>query len=157
MFNITVWVAEGFLALFFALAGLPKIFGKGINRWVGFDEVPGGLTILIGICEIAAAVGLIVPVLVGRVEWTTPLAGIGIVIISLMASGFHLRNREWLAALETVLWASLAGSVAAARWDKFATGPSLSGHDVVLLAQLVVVPAVIINLAVLTRATSPNA
>lgn len=155
MFNATVWIAEAFLALFFLMAGLPKVVGRGIDRWVGFDAVPRGLTMLIGWSEIAAAIGLVVPLMVGRGEWTTPLAGIGIAVISLMASGFHLRNREWLAALETVLWAALAGSVAAARWDKFAGAPSISRHGVLVPVLIVLVPAVIINLVVLTRAGAP--
>ncbi|WP_427892105.1 DoxX family protein [Kribbella sp. GL6] len=154
MFTTTVWIAEGFLALFFALSGVPKILGTGIDRWVGFDDVPRGLTVLIGTSELAAAVGLVVPVLAGRGEWTTPLAALGIAVISLMASGFHLRNREWLAALETALWASLAITVTAARWDKFATAPALSRHDLVPIAILVLLPALLVNLVVLTRRTA---
>lgn len=155
MFNTTLWVAEGFVALFFLMAGLPKIVGRGIERWVGFDDVPRGMTLLIGVAEIAAATGLVVPILVGRGEWTTPLAALGIAVISLLASGFHLRNREWLAALETVLWASLASAIAAARWDKLADGPSMSSHDVLGPVLVVLVPTVIANLVILARTTSP--
>ena len=156
MFNTTVWIAEVFLALFFLMAGLPKLAGRGIERWVGFADVPRGMTLLIGTAEIAASSGLVVPILVGRGEWTTPLAALGIAVIALMASGFHLRNGEWLAALETVLWASLASAIAAARWDKFADGPSMSRHDVLVPVLIVLVPAVIANLVVLTRATAPG-
>lgn len=156
MFTTVAWIAEGFLALFFALSGAPKILGRGIDRWVGFDDVPRALTVLIGTCEIAAAIGLVVPLLVRRGEWTTPLAGLGIAVVSLMASGFHLRNREWLAALETLLWATLACSVAAARWDKFADAPSLSRQHAVTVAMIVVVPAVLVNLVVLARTTVPS-
>lgn len=155
MFTTTVWVAEGFLALFFLMAGLPKIAGRGIDRWVGFDAVPRGMTILIGVCEIAAAVGVVVPILVGQAEWTTPLAALGISVISLLASGFHLRNGEWLAALETVLWASLAATIGAARWDKFASGPTISQHDVVGPVLIVLVAAVIIILVILGRVSAP--
>lgn len=155
MYDTTVWAAQCFLALFFLLAGLPKIAGRGIDRWTGFEQIPRGMTILIGACEIAAAVGLVVPLLVDRAQWTTPLAAIGIAVIALMAGGFHLRNQEWLAALETVLWASLAGSIAAARWNEFATGPTISSHHVLVPLLLVLVPAVIVNLVVLTRTTAP--
>lgn len=155
MFDTTVWTAEGFLALFFLIAGLPKIIGKGIDRWVGFDQVPRRMTVLIGICEVAAAVGLVVPLLAGRGEWTTPLAALGIAVISLMASGFHIRNREWLAGLETVLWASLAGTVAAARWEKFSTGPAITRQEVLVPLLVLLVPAVVMTLVVLTRRTAP--
>lgn len=154
MFDTIVWIAEWFLAVFFLMSGLPKITGRGIDRWTGFGDVPRGMTLLIGTSEIVAAIGLVVPVLAGRGEWTTPLAGLGIAVIALMASGFHMRNGEWLASLETILWASLATSVAIARWDKFATGPSLSLHGVLEPALIVLVPAVIINLIVLARATA---
>ena len=123
MFDTINWIAEGFLAIFFLMAGLPKIIGRGIERWIGFDQVPRRLTILIGMCEVSAATALVVPLLIDELSWTTPLAAVGIGVISLQASGFHLRNREWLASLETALWASLAASVAIARWGELSTGP----------------------------------
>lgn len=151
MYNTIVWIAEGFLAVFFLAAGLPKIVGRGIDRWVGFDQLPRAMTILIGCCEIAAAVGLLVPILAGYATWTTPLAGLGISVLSLMASGFHLRNREGLAALETALWALLAGSIAAARWGEFTTGPAISKPGLLGPLLLGLVVALISNLVVLTR------
>lgn len=156
MYDLTVWIAEGFVAFFFLAAGLPKIIGKGIDRWVGFDQVPRKLTILIGISEVAAATGLVIPLLVEEGQWTTPLAALGIVAISLMASGFHLRNRENLAALETALWASLATCIAMARWDEFTTGPSISRDYVLVPVLMILVPATILNLVLLTRATTPE-
>lgn len=155
MWNTTVWIAEGFLALFFLMAGVPKLAGRGIDRWVGFDQVPRSMTIVIGVSEVAAAIGLVVPLLANRGEWLTPLAALGIAVISLMASGFHVRNHEWLATLETALWASLAATIATARWDRMSTGPGIS-KDVVAPILIVLVPAVILNLIVLTRATSQN-
>ncbi|GAA1137642.1 hypothetical protein GCM10009630_40790 [Kribbella jejuensis] len=153
MFDVTVWVAEWFLALFFLGAGVPKIAGRGIERWVGFDQVPRVMTIGIGVSEVAAAVGLVVPLLVGTAEWATPLAGLGIAVISLMATGFHIRNREWLPALETALWAALGGTIAAARWSRFSGGPSIS-RDALVGLLMVLVPALIVNLVVLANTTA---
>ena len=48
-------------------------------------------------------------------QWTTPLAAIGLATVSLMASGFHIREGEWLPTVETALWASLAASIAIGR------------------------------------------
>ncbi|MFC5745092.1 DoxX family protein [Actinomadura rugatobispora] len=154
MFNSTVWIAQSFLALFFFAAGLPKVAGRGIDRWVGFDQVPRIMTVIIGVTEVLGAVALVVPLLIDRFEWTTPLAAVGIAVISLMASGFHLRAREWLATLETALWASLAATIAIARWDELATAPSVS-EDVLVPILFVLVPAVIVNIVFLTRATQP--
>lgn len=107
MLDTTLWVAQGFLGLFFLAAGLPKVIGRGIERWVGFDRLARPLVITIGISEVAAACALVVPMLIDVFEWTTPLAAIGLAVVSLMASGFHLRASETLPAVETALWPPL--------------------------------------------------
>lgn len=148
MLDTTIWVAQGFLALFFFAAGLPKVAGRGLERWVGFDDLPRPLTIVIGVCEVLGAIALVVPLLVDRYEWTTPLAAIGIAAISLMASGFHIRVGEGLPAVETALWASLAGAIAVARWKETATGPSLP-EELLIPVLIALVLAIVLNLVVL--------
>lgn len=150
MLDTTLWVAQGFLGLFFLAAGLPKMIGRGIDRWVGFDQLARPLVITIGISEVAAACALVVPMLIDTVEWTTPLAAIGLVAVSLMASGFHLRASEALPAVETALWACLAGSIAIGRWPQISTGPSLPG-DLLAVTIAVLIPATIANLVLLAR------
>ncbi|HEY0813414.1 MAG TPA: DoxX family protein [Pseudonocardia sp.] len=150
MLDIVLWVAQGFLALFFLGAGLPKVIGRGIDRWVGFDDLPRSLTILIGVSEVAGAVALVLPPILGVVEWLSPLAALGIAIISLMASGFHLRAFEALPAVETALWAALACSVAIGRWGAIASGPALPSNALVIAVALLV-PAIIVILVFLTR------
>jgi hypothetical protein len=150
MLDITLWVAQGFLALFFLAAGLPKVIGRGIDRWVGFDDLPRALTIIIGVSEVAGAVALALPPLIGIFEWMSPLAAIGIAAISLMASGFHIRASEGLPAVETALWAALAGAIAIGRWGEIANGPSLPS-DALVVAIALLIPSIIINLVLLTR------
>jgi hypothetical protein len=160
MLEITLWIAQGFLALFFFAAGLPKVIGRGIDRWVGFDDLPRGLVIIIGLSEVVGAVALWLPSLVGTFEWTTPLAAVGIAVISLMASGFHIRAAataergdpltEWLCAVETALWASLAGSIAIGRWAGISSGPSLP-PETLIVAIAVIIPATIVNLVLVAR------
>jgi hypothetical protein len=150
MLQIALWVAQGFLALFFLAAGLPKVIGRGIDRWVGFDDVPRALTVVIGVSEVAGAVALVLPPLIGAFGWLSPLAAVGIAVISLMACGFHIRASEWLPAVETALWAALAGSIALGRSGEMASGPSLtSGILVVAIALLI--PAIVVILVLLAR------
>jgi uncharacterized membrane protein YphA (DoxX/SURF4 family) len=155
MLDTTLWIAQVFLALFFLAAGLPKVLGRGIDRWVGFDRVPRPLTVLIGVSEVAAAVGLVVPMLVDELQWTTPLAAMGLATVCAMAAGFHLREQEWLPALETVLWSSLATVVVIGRWDELSTGPSISTDVLVPVVGLLVV-AILVNLAILFRQPLPE-
>lgn len=156
MVDTTLWIAQGFLALFFLAAGAPKILGRGIERWTGFEALPRPLVIVIGASEVCAAFALVGPMLAHYCQWTTPLAAIGLVVVSLMASGFHVRAGEALPALETALWASLATCIAIGRWDQLATGPSLSE---VLLVPVVgaVMTVAIVTMAILFRRPVPAA
>lgn len=155
MLTTTLWSAQTILALFFLGAGLPKVRGRGLDRWTGFDAIPRPVTILIGIAETAAPVALVVPMLVGRLEWTTPLAAAGLAVVTLMAAGFHVRAGEWLQALETTLWAMLAGTVVVGRWDLMATGPAVPAGLLVPVVVVLVV-ALVVNVVVILRAPAPS-
>lgn len=150
MFDTIAWIAQGFLALFFFAAGVPKLADRGMQRWVGFEDLPRALTFLIGVSEVVGAVALVAPMIVDRYTWTTPLAALGIAAVSLMASGFHVRCAEWLAALETALWACLGIVVALVRRNELASAPALT-EGVLMAAAVVLVPAIIGNLALLFR------
>ena len=154
MLTTTLWAAQAVLALFFLFAGLPKIAGRGIDRWTGFEDVPRPLTVVIGIAEVAAPVALVLPMLLGRLEWTTPLAAAGLAVVTLMASGFHVRAGEWLPALETALWAALAGAVAVGRWGLLGTGPTLAAELLVPVIGLLVV-ALAVNIVLIFRTPAP--
>jgi uncharacterized membrane protein YphA (DoxX/SURF4 family) len=151
--NVVLWSVQIFLALFFIAAGAPKLFSRGLEQWAGFSNVPRAEVIFVGIAEVLGAVALVLPMATGALQWLTPLAALGLGIIVLMASGFHQRANEWLPAIETALWASLAAVVAIGRWELIASVgiPSWT----LVAAVSVLVPAVIINLVVLFR-TMPN-
>src|SRR5881397_4232581 len=148
MVNLILWNVHVFLALFFLAAGAPKIIGRGLEQWTGFSEMPRPLVILIGLTEVLGAVGLVLPMATGILPWLTPLAAVGLAIIVLMAAGFHIRADERLNALETALWASIAGIIAIGRWDLVASRGGASPW--VLIAALgLLVPSAIINVIVL--------
>jgi uncharacterized membrane protein YphA (DoxX/SURF4 family) len=150
--NVATWCVQIFLGLFFVAAGFPKLLNRGLERWTGFADLPRSLSLLIGISEVLGGLALVLPMATGIAPWLTPLAAIGLAIIVLMASGFHLRAGEYLPALETVLWASIAAVIAISRWHLVAERMTASPHVLVALLA-VLVPAVIINLVVLlTRA-----
>src|ERR671934_1928021 len=148
--NIVLWGVQGFLALFFLAAAVPKISGRGIQQWTGFSELPRLQVVFIGFAEVLGAAGLVLPMATGVLPWLTPLAAIGLGVVVLMAAGFHLRADERLNALETGLWASIAAVVAIGRWDLVAARVDLPPW--VLGAALgLLVPAAIVNVIVLLR------
>jgi uncharacterized membrane protein YphA (DoxX/SURF4 family) len=148
--NIVLWSVQGFLALFFLAAGAPKIFGRGLEKWTGFSDLPRSQVIFTGIAEVLGGAGLVLPMATGVLPWLTPVAAVGLAIIVLMAAGFHVRAVERLNAVETGLWAGIAAGVAIGRWDLVASVADVSPW--VLVAALgALVPAAIINVVVLWR------
>jgi hypothetical protein len=152
--NLVLWSVQGFLALFFLLAGAPKIIGRGINRWTGFSDVPRPMVVIIGLAEVFGAAGLVVPMATGMLPWLTPLAGVGLALIVVMATGFHLRADERLQALETALWAGTASAVAIGRWRLVQSAVHVAPLAVVWVLS-VLVPAVVINIIMLLRRSAP--
>ncbi len=148
--NIVLWSVQSFLALFFLAAGAPKIFGRGIEKWTGFSDLPRSQVVFIGFAEVLGAVGLVLPMATGILPWLTPLAAVGLAIIVLMAAGFHMRADERLNAVETGLWAGIAAAVAIGRWDLFGSGADVSPWILVAVLGLLV-PVAIINVIVLWK------
>ena len=149
--NVVLWSVQVFLALFFLGAGAPKLIGRGLERWTGFSELPRPLVVFIGVAELVGAAGLVLPMATGVLPWLTPLAAIGLAVIVLMATGFHLRADERVNALETGLWASIAGVIAIGRWDLVVAAHASIPAWILVTALGLLVPAVIINLIVLLR------
>jgi hypothetical protein len=150
LLNLVLWGVQGFLALFFLAAGLPKVIGRGIERWTGFSEIPRPQVVFTGIAEVLGAAGLVLPMATGILPWLTPLAAVGLALIVIMAAGFHLRADERLEALETGFWASIAAVVAIGRWDLVASRAEASPW-VLVAAAGVLVPSAIINVIVLLK------
>lgn len=148
--NLVLWSVQGFLALFFLGVGAPKVIGRGTERWTGFSDLPRPRVIFIGIAEVLGAAGLVLPMATGTLPWLTPLAAVGLALIVLMASGFHLRADERLEALETGLWASIAAVVAIGRWDLLASVANVPPRTLVLALGLLL-PAAILNVIVLLK------
>ena len=148
--NIVLWSVQGFLALFFLAAGAPKIIGRGIDKWTGFSDLPRSQVVFIGFAEVLGAVGLVLPMATGVLPWLTPLAAVGLAIIVLIATGFHMRADERLNAVETGVWAGIAAAVAIGRWYPFGSGADVSPWILVAVLGLLV-PVAIINVIVLWK------
>lgn len=154
--NLVLWAVQGLLAVFFLLAGAPKVVGRGLERWSGFSDLPRGLVIVIGVAEVLGAAGLFLPMAAERLPWLTPLAAVGLALIVLLATGFHLRADERLPALETALWSGTAAVVAVGRWPLVRSAIHVAPSALVI-ALGVLVPAVVVNVVILLRRPVPSA
>ena len=66
--------------------------GRPRSAWT--RAVSDQLLRAIGVLEVLAAIGLILPVLTGVLPWLTPLAAASLVVLMVFAIAFHLRRGE---------------------------------------------------------------
>lgn len=106
--NIILWVLQGLLTAMFGLSGFMKASGtkesvmeKGGKNMAWVESVSAGNLKMIGIVEVLAAIGLILPQVTGILPWLTPLAAVGLVLTMVGAMALHAKRGDGAAALIT--------------------------------------------------------
>lgn len=120
--SISLWIVQALLAAAFTMAGVMKstqpIAELATNMpWAG--AVPPALVRFIGVSELAAGLGLILPAATRIKPVLTPLAAAGLVIIMVLAAGFHISRGEPGVPVNVIIGA-LAAFVA---WGRFKKAP----------------------------------
>jgi uncharacterized membrane protein YphA (DoxX/SURF4 family) len=123
--NTALWIAQGILAAAFLVTGLLKVFGNrdmAIRNGIGYAEdfSEGALT-SIGLLEILAAFGLVLPGVFDTVPILVPWAAVGLMLLMVGAFIVHIRRRDeiHMMAANVILFA-LAAFVA---WGRFIDYP----------------------------------
>ncbi len=95
--NIALWVAQILLAVVFLATGIMKTFRyeQDHDKLETIKDMPRGLVTFIGVCEILGAIGLILPAATGIMPWLTPLAAVGLALLMVFATGFHVVRHEY--------------------------------------------------------------
>ncbi len=117
--NIVLWIFQGVLAAMFFMAGImkasqPKEKLKKNLPWV--DDVSDNNVKIIGILELLAGIGLILPQLTGIFPWLTPLAAVGLVLTMIGAAMLHAKRKENSATIINVVLLLVAAFVAYGRF-----------------------------------------
>jgi uncharacterized membrane protein YphA (DoxX/SURF4 family) len=117
--NVVLWIIQCVLAAMFLLAGFlkatqPREKLLASLPWV--EDFSTRTVRLIGIVEILAAVGLILPAATGVAVILTPLAASGLAVLMVAAIATHLRRHETGAAVFNLV--ILVGAVLVA-WGRF--------------------------------------
>lgn len=97
-YNILLWIAQVLLAIMFGMAGLMKTLQPITSLaemlpWV--DQSPELLVRFIGVSELLAAVGLLLPAILKIQPKLTAFAGLGLAVIMLLALVFHVSRGEY--------------------------------------------------------------
>jgi len=115
-----LWVVQVLVALIFAFHGyrltlrLEQMRARPRSAWT--RAVSGQLLRAIGILEVLAAVGLILPMLTGVLPWLTVLAAACVIVLMVLAIVFHLRRGEWPNIALNLIFLVLAAFIAYGRW-----------------------------------------
>jgi hypothetical protein len=117
--NLALWAVAGILAGMYMYAGVLKAFqyekAKGQLKWPA--DLPKGLVAFIGISELLAGIGLVLPPVIDVLPWLATLAAAGLSAVMLLAAGFHAKRGEYQAVAFTLTLAGLAVFVAYGRWQ----------------------------------------
>lgn len=122
--NTVAWVLQVVLAVVFLLHGLASTVAYSAvakrmqeRRGAVSPPLPPAFRQFIGVAELAAAFGLIVPPAIHLVAWLAPLAAAGLVIVMVGAAILHARKSEFPALAVTVVLGALAAVTLFLRWQ----------------------------------------
>jgi len=95
--NTTIWIVQSVLAFGFLMAGAMKLTQpreKLLPQMGWIEDFSDTQVKLIGLAEVAAALGLILPGATDIAPVLTPLAAVGLVLVMIGAAITHLRRHE---------------------------------------------------------------
>jgi uncharacterized membrane protein YphA (DoxX/SURF4 family) len=128
--HIGLWITQGLLAVVFARAGLMKSATPidDLARsmpWVA--EVPA-LARFLGVAELLAAIGLILPSATRIQPKLTVAAALGLVVVMVLATAYHALRGDISHTPVTFVLGGIAGFVAWGRATKAAIRPLPGSH-----------------------------
>ena len=114
--NRALWIVQGLLGLFFALAsGAPKLLLPPETLPLPIP-LPGPFLLFIGVAEVLGGLGLVLPGLLRIRPGLTPLAAVGLVLVTIGATAYQLAAGAVGNALFAVAIGLLCALVAYGRW-----------------------------------------
>ena len=114
--NILLWVLQVLLALVFFAHGCLFLFPPAAIAEQMNATLPRWFQLFLGVAEILAAVGVTLPGLARNRPWLVPSAAVGIMIVMISATIFHVMRGEVSSAITTLVLLALATFVAYMRW-----------------------------------------
>lgn len=119
--HITLWIAQGLLAVMFIMAGFMKVtqpVDALAESLVWVTSTPLGLVRFIGVSELLGGVGLLLPAILRIKPFLTIWAALGIGAIMLLAAIFHGSRGEFEAIGFNVFMLAIALFIAWGRSKK---------------------------------------
>jgi hypothetical protein len=109
--NILLWVLQVLLAAAFLAHGLLFLSPPPDIAVLMNASLPRWFQLFLGVAEVLAAVGLILPPLTRIMPWLAIWAAVGIMIVTASATVYHLVRGEISSAFITFLLLAMAATV----------------------------------------------
>ena len=116
MLNVTLWALQVLVALIFLAHGWIMLVPPASLIEQMNASMSATLRIFIGVSEVAAAAGLILPALTRILPWLVPLASAGLSIVMVCATIWHIARSEVSSAVTTTVLLAIVTFLAYARW-----------------------------------------
>ena len=114
--NIALWILQVLLAAYFLWHGWLYVAPPAEMVEMMNASIAPGFRIFIGVAELLAAVGLILPGVTHILPWLTALAAAGLMIVTGSATVLHLFRGEIGSAISAAVMFVLVTFVATMRW-----------------------------------------
>ena len=118
--DIALWIVAGVLAALFLASGMQKLLQTNdqlVAAGYAFaGQLSTGAIKAIGVLEVLAAVGLVLPAALDVAPVLVPLAAVGLTALMLGAAALHLRRREAQGIVVTLALVAVSAFVA---WGRF--------------------------------------
>lgn len=117
-----LWAAAIVLALFYLLAGVMKLtrpIPALAQMWKWPGDYPAPFVRFVGAIDLLGGLGIVLPLATGILVWLSALAAICLVVLQVLAIGFHLMRGEGKVVPLNVVLLLLAIFVAWGRWSLF--------------------------------------
>jgi putative oxidoreductase len=101
--NVVLWVLQVLLAFVFAAHGWLFLAPPPDIKAQMDANLPQWFQLFMGIAEVAAAVGLILPALTRVMPFLVTWAAVGIMIVMIAATGYHAVRAEYGSAVITFI------------------------------------------------------
>ena len=113
--NVVLWVLQVLLAVAFAAHGWMMLFPP-LEIAAQMDaNLPRWFSLFIGVAEVAAAIGLILPGITRIMPFFVTWAAVGIMIVMISATGYHAVRGEYSGSLTTFILLLMATFLAYGR------------------------------------------
>lgn len=110
--NIVLWILQALLAAAFMAHGVLLLAPPPEIAAQMYASLPRWFWLFLGVAEVAAAIGITLPGLTRIMPWLVAWAAVGMVIVMVSATTWHIARGENSSALITLLLLALSTFVA---------------------------------------------